>query len=123
MICCVDHHLAPTNWQSCNCVIRVESLVVTVECVCVWCMMCTLFVLCAPCEKELGMGWAELGKRSAHPRLGLCAQGQRQGVWERDCSLTGIFKGFVGPQPSFESPGWAGRRGAALASAFPAIHP
>ena len=69
------------------------------------------------------MELADLEKRSAHLRLRLRAQGQRQGVGERDCSLTDIFKCFVWPQPCTESSGWVGRRGAALASAFPAIQP
>ena len=69
------------------------------------------------------MELADLEKRSAHLRLRLRAQGQRQGVGERDCSLTDIFKCFVWPQPCTESSGWVGRRGATLASAFPAIQP
>lgn len=84
--------------------------------------------VCVSCRVVLGgkgprMELADLGKRSAHLRLRLRAQGQRQGVGERDCSLTDIFKCFVWPQPCIELSGWVGRRGAALASAFPAIQP
>lgn len=75
------------------------------------------------CRKGPQMELEDLEKRSVHLRLRLCAQGQRQGVGERDCSLTDIFKCFVWPQPCIESSGWVGRQGAALASAFPAIQP